>query len=295
MKEYRALLERAQDGESKLREDDEFLEEVKAEHQRLFEKYKDLGSFFTDAMRGPILNIDSQILSLITSAISRVCDQALGTFDADVYVVKLKTREMKAAERDDGTLVLTARHWIKYGEICLKNFKVVPSITYILGAVDPRGDDDDEVRQSGAGEKERRKMAAVASSSRRDEALPTKLKAKESDGRDTEEQMVRRTFRSLKKVLQARKSERVNLWKFTLHPKSFDISVRNIFNVTALASEGKIYFDLEEGGTHYIRLLKTGEAEEKKMVVDQMVFSLTMKDWEVLVRGFNITTPMIDF
>ena len=78
-----------------------------------------------------------------------------------------------------------------------------------------------------------------------DEVLPTRFRNLQVEGSaeargSSSDQLSNKILEKFKTSLREMKVESLNLFKFALHPDSFDLTVRNIFHVFALASERKI-------------------------------------------------------
>ncbi|KAH7105790.1 Nse4 C-terminal-domain-containing protein [Auriculariales sp. MPI-PUGE-AT-0066] len=92
-----------------------------------------------------------------------------------------------------------------------------------------------------------------------------------------------------------KRAKRVNLFRFIINPKDFAQSVENLFYLSFIIKEGQCGIEIKDNGEPEIFACAqpTDDDYARGVKKNQIVFTLTMDDWDKAITTFNITEPMI--
>ena len=245
---YHALLVKVKANKDKMRNDAEFRATICKDAQDLF----DVSSLdMENSMLATNSNLDIKILRQIMSCI-RECKEVGTIFDINDFATKLLS---KGTVGDDGTLQeLTIDKWIEIGQQSAADLQEAPALTFLYGSLNKKDDLSSTMHKS--------ELRDNVAKKKDEEAVLTKLRSKGFENRtdETENKKIEMVYDVISKEISSRNGKPVNIFRLTLDPKSFSVSVRNLFYVSSLVKDGRILHKLDsETGIPLVKLRSIDE------------------------------------
>ena len=182
----------------------------------------------------------------------RECKEVGTIFDINDFATKLLS---KGTVGDDGTLQeLTIDKWIEIGQQSAADLQEAPALTFLYGSLNKKDDLSSTMHKS--------ELRDNVAKKKDEEAVLTKLRSKGFENRtdETENKKIEMVYDVISKEISSRNGKPVNIFRLTLDPKSFSVSVRNLFYVSSLVKDGRILLKLDsETGIPLVKLRSIDE------------------------------------
>ena len=165
------------------------------------------------------------------------------------------------------------------------SFGMLPSLSFLHGSI-PYGEGNEfaerKVRQS-------RKSVAGDGSGMATQALKNAEDIPES-GASMTELLVKSTRRQLREAYDCNEREALPYFPFVLDPTSFCKTVENIFHLSFLIKENFATIFIDDSGQPMVQPVKVAKHGSKTGDdhIKQVVVSLTLEEWEELVKIFKL-------
>lgn len=234
--------------------------------------------------------IDSHLLAMI-SDYGRQKAQALNLefvkFQPLEFAEKVKTFvSQKLGTQDRGPL--SSAGWVELGKLSQSFLKKSPALHFMCGTFE-------------RGEVSRKPVARPPKEKRDNEpGKATELRQVESSSemqkRESTTKEVEAVLKKLHEVYESNGQCQICYFEFVVNPFSFGQTVENIFYVSFLAKDGYIRIFLDEDELPVIEPVEGEERENRgpdSGTRQQMLVSITPKEWREIVKTFKITEPLI--
>ncbi|KAI5843483.1 Nse4 C-terminal-domain-containing protein [Morchella snyderi] len=296
--QYRELWRKLNDNKN------EYLQPHSDGIRRTFEQAEQL---FKKVKQTSDATIDSRLLVQATDlALKKATNLTYGnsgaTIDADEFVgqciafMRSNThpRRPDAADEDDDAAADDAMDWAYLGRMAaFKGNKRPPTTDFLLGPLSVT--------------KKIRIMKARRQGLRRDNAnLVRPVEVTQEPGEKAESgssamsALVQKIYLDLKAWFRrnpGRAEKGLNLFRFVVNPNSFGQTVENMFYLSFLVKDGFIAISYdEENGLPVIHCTDPATQEDHKefdITRNQVIFSITMWEWQEMKSIFDITESMI--
>lgn len=262
-------------------------------NNKLTEVLEEANKLFKDVTQTREAALDSQLLLVTTDLgkekASQLCSES-NSFDPSTFAEHLLTfmgyNRLEDGEDNqqnglDGYLPPDAWHKLaRRAECC---FRTAPTFHYMLGSfhAEPPPPKQRVERQRKAPSKEAKRI------------MPTQLKKLESHEEATEKE-VERILGYLMGYYQDDPNSPISYFEFVIDPKSFSLTVENIFHTSFLIRDGFARIYLDSDNLPCIEPVKKGGAENGETTArKQCIVSLSPKTWKELIDAYDITDTMI--
>lgn len=236
--------------------------------------------------------LDAQVMLTIAEVAvekANACATDLDSFNSIEFTEKLITFVGGGGVEDEGDSFEMSRDvWIALGKGCHQYFKRSPPLHFMFGSFtkDPAQKKQKPERQIHPKDKDSLKAATAPKQ-------VTSLKDMEKKEATTVE--VERIYGILKDVYVKNRKHPVCYFEFVVNPESFGQTVENIFYTSFLIRDGHCRFQLDADKLPTIEPVERldGDVTVSELPHHQFVMSMTIKDWQDIVREFDIETPII--
>ncbi|CAL1293598.1 unnamed protein product [Larinioides sclopetarius] len=234
---------------------------------------------------------DSGLLELQTK-IARHCAKAYTVdtlvFNPREFSIKIRNhfcpRFLDQEERAPKRAEPLNKVWDKLGEISKDLMYTVPNFSFLYGTFDaepieaPKKIRKQIVKDKVGEQTKPEKVNPNASTKQQDVMLAS----------------AERILAIFQKLTKKSTTGALCFYEFVTDPQSFTRTVENIFLVSLLVKEGFLSICLDEQNLPCLKSVSRSEKERWDTTkVQQTVVSLTMEEWQDIVKTFNFRTPLI--
>lgn len=127
-------------------------------------------------------------------------------------------------------------------------------------------------------------------------AMPAELKRMEESHQEATEKEVERILGLLQTYFREDPDTPMSFFDFVVDPHSFPRTVENIFHVSFIIRDGFARIRLDQDRLPIIEPVNNEENEEidqNSQIRNQGIIALSYRDWEEIVRTFEISEPVI--
>lgn len=127
-------------------------------------------------------------------------------------------------------------------------------------------------------------------------AMPAELKRMEESHQEATEKEVERILGLLQTYFREDPDTPMSFFDFVVDPHSFPRTVENIFHVSFIIRDGFARIRLDQDRLPIIEPVSNEENEEidqNTQIRNQGIIALSYRDWEEIVRTFEISEPVI--
>ncbi|XP_054838060.1 non-structural maintenance of chromosomes element 4 homolog A [Eublepharis macularius] len=266
-------------------------------NDKLTEALEDANKLFIGVSRAREAALDAQFLVLASNLGKEKASQLhsdMTVFDPSAFAedllsfMGLNRLEGDESDSDNEQLAsgfLPSNAWHKLGEEAKKYFRRTPTFHFMLGtftADPPVQRPRIERQQKRAGPAERR-------------AMPAQLKKMEESHQEATEKEVERILGILLSFFRDDPNDPISFLEFVTDPDSFARTVENMFHVSFLIRDGLARIKLDQYKLPIIEPLnpEEGENNQDTQARKQAVISMSYKEWQNIVKTFEISQPMI--
>ncbi|KAG7210412.1 hypothetical protein KM043_011944 [Ampulex compressa] len=223
-----------------------------------------------------MMNISSKVLTRCTRSLTN----SMCAYDYVEFAEKLIQYVNQLADTETET-----PNWSLLEQQVTKCFKITPSYSVLLGALEP------------IPEKEISKKKPHVKEGQVQVKNPEKIMAINKEEKSVEETVdkIRRIITRYCKTHH----KPLDFFRLILHPTDFGKTVENILYTSFLVRDGNVKLIKNESGVLVIQLsskemISQAKKAEKSINI-QNVMTLNMEQWRVLKDTYNLKKPMIDF
>ncbi|XP_004700946.2 non-structural maintenance of chromosomes element 4 homolog A [Echinops telfairi] len=287
--QYRALITSVQQNR----------EDILSAGDKLTEVLEEANTLFNGVSRAREAVLDAQFLVLASDLGKEKAKQLrsdLNSFDMLRYVETLLTHmgvnplEAEELIRDEDSSdfeLIVYDSWKISGKTAENTFNKTHTFHFLLGSVQgeqpvpkPRVDRPRRVRMV---EEQR--------------AMPAQLKRMEESHQEATEKEVERILGLLQTYFQEDPETPISFFDFVVDPHSFPRTVENIFHVSFIIRDGFARIRLDQDRLPIIEPVNMNEEHESidhsTQNRNQGIISLSYRDWEEIVKTFEISEPVI--
>ncbi|XP_036278893.1 non-structural maintenance of chromosomes element 4 homolog A isoform X2 [Pipistrellus kuhlii] len=287
--QYRALITSVQQNR----------EDILNASDRLTEVLEEANTLFTGVSRAREAVLDAHFLVLASDLGKEKAKQLrsdLNSFDMLRYVETLLTHmgvnplEAEELVREDDSPdfeFIVYDSWRISGKTAENTFNKTHTFHFLLGSIQgecpvpkPRAE---RPRRICASEKERE--------------MPVQLKRMEESQQEATEKEVERILGLLQTYFREDPDTPMSFFDFVVDPHSFPRTVENIFHVSFIVRDGFARIKLDQDRLPIIEPVNINEESEgidqNTQIRNQGIIALSYRDWEEIVRTFEISEPVI--
>ncbi|KAM9618540.1 non-structural maintenance of chromosomes element 4 homolog A isoform 1-T2 [Trichechus inunguis] len=287
--QYRALINSVQQNR----------EDILNAGDKLTEVLEEADTLFNGVSRAREAALDAQFLVLASDLGKEKAKQLrsdLNSFDMLRYVETLLTHmgvnplEAEELIRDEDSSdfeLIVYDSWKISGKTAENTFNKTHTFHFLLGSIQgelpvpkPRVDRPKKVRTT---EEQR--------------AMPDQLKRMEESHQEATEKEVERILGLLQTYFQEDPDTPMSFFDFVIDPHSFPRTVENIFHVSFIIRDGFARIRLDEDRLPVIEPVNINEENEgvdhNTQIRHQGIIALTYRDWEEIVKTFEISEAVI--
>ncbi|XP_049620456.1 non-structural maintenance of chromosomes element 4 homolog A [Suncus etruscus] len=285
--QYRALINSVQQNR----------EDILNASDKLTEVLEEANTLFNGVSRAREAVLDAQFLVLASDLGKEKAKQLrsdLSSFDMLRYVETLLTHmgvnplEAEELVRDeDGSEVefIVYDSWKISGKTAENTFNKTHTFHFLLGSIQgeapvpkPRADRQRKVHTS---EEQR--------------AMPAQLKRMEESHQEATEKEVERILGLLQTYFHEDPDTPMSFFDFVIDPHSFPRTVENIFHVSFIIRDGFARIRLDQDRLPIIEPVndENERSEQNTQIRNQGIIALSYRDWEEIVKTFEISEPVI--
>ncbi|XP_028336814.2 non-structural maintenance of chromosomes element 4 homolog A [Physeter macrocephalus] len=128
------------------------------------------------------------------------------------------------------------------------------------------------------------------------QAMPDELKRMEESHQEATEKEVERILGLLQTYFQKDPDTPMSFFDFVVDPHSFARTVENIFHVSFIIRDGFARIRLDQDRLPIIEPVnneESGGIDQNTQIRNQGIIALSYRDWEEIVKTFEISEPMI--
>ncbi|XP_006831563.1 PREDICTED: non-structural maintenance of chromosomes element 4 homolog A [Chrysochloris asiatica] len=287
--QYRALITSVQQNR----------EDILSAGDRLTEVLEEANTLFNGVSRAREAVLDAQFLVLASDLGKEKAKQLrsdLSSFDMLRYVEALLTHmginpleaeELTHDEDSSDFESIVYDSWKIPGKTAENSFNKAHTFHFLLGSIQgelpapkPRVDRPRKERMT---EEQKR-------------AMPAQLKRMEESHQEATEKEVERILGLLQTYFQQDPDTPMSFFDFVVDPHSFPRTVENIFHVSFIIRDGFARIRLDQDRLPIIEPVTISENESidhNTQIRNQGIISLSYRDWEEIVRTFEISEPVI--
>ncbi|XP_062070241.1 non-structural maintenance of chromosomes element 4 homolog A isoform X1 [Lepus europaeus] len=286
--QYRALINSVQQNR----------EDILNASDKLTEVLEEANTLFNEVSRAREAVLDAHFLVLASDLGKEKAKQLrsdLSSFDMLRYVETLLTHmgvnplEAEELIRDEDSSdfeFIVYDSWKISGKTAENTFNKTHTFHFLLGSIQgecpvpkPRVDRPRKVRMI---EEQR--------------AMPAELKRMEESHQEATEKEVERILGLLQTYFREDPDTPMSFFDFVVDPHSFPRTVENIFHVSFIIRDGFARIRLDQDRLPIIEPVSNEENEEidqNTQIRNQGIIALSYRDWEEIVRTFEISEPVI--
>lgn len=286
--QYRALINSVQQNR----------EDILNAGDKLTEVLEEANTLFSEVSRAREAVLDAQFLVLASDLGKEKAKQLrsdLSSFDMLRYVETLLTHmgvnplEAEEVVRDEDRTdieLIVYDSWKISGKTAENTFNKTHTFHFLLGSI--HGDFPvpkpriDRPRQPRVREEQR--------------AMPAQLKCMEESHQEATEKEVERILGLLQTYFREDPDTPMSFFDFVVDPHSFPRTVENIFHVSFIIRDGFARIRLDQDRLPIIEPVINEESEgieQSTQMRSQGIIALSYRDWEEIVKTFEISEPVI--
>ncbi|XP_071605727.1 non-structural maintenance of chromosomes element 4 homolog A [Heliangelus exortis] len=269
---------------------------LSSKSNRLTEALEEANKLFSGVSRAREAALDAQFLVIASNLGKEKANELrseMTAFDSLAFAEDLLTfMGINRTEENDSDAesttggYLPSNAWHKLGEETEKYFRRAPSFHYMLGSFKS---DPPVPRQR----IERQKKSAGGEGKR---AMPAQLKKMEESHQEATEKEVERILGLLQTHFKNDPDTPISFFDLVIDPNSFARTVENIFHVSFIIRDGFARLKLDGDKLPIIEPSKDNERKvgnHSAGARNQVVLSLSHREWKEIVERYEITEPMI--
>ncbi|KAM9379555.1 non-structural maintenance of chromosomes element 4 homolog A [Phaethornis superciliosus] len=269
---------------------------LSSKSNRLTEALEEANKLFSGVSRAREAALDAQFLVIASNLGKEKANELrseMTAFDSLAFAEDLltfmginRTEDNDSDAESSSGGYLPSNAWHKLGEETEKYFRRAPSFHYMLGSFKS---DPPVPRQR----IERQKKSAGGEGKR---AMPAQLKKMEESHQEATEKEVERILGLLQTHFKNDPDTPISFFDLVIDPNSFARTVENIFHVSFIIRDGFARLKLDGDK---LPIIEPSKDNERKVgnhsggARNQVVLSLSHREWKEIVERYEITEPMI--